>query len=133
MFSLDDQSRVLLELMHLPNYTFHLTGSRFFGGARADSDWDFFVADTNNPYLRQDLTAMGFEKRSLTDYGDFLTTDVYHHRRASVHIQVVEDVNLKIHIQNVIKRWGLFVNLPKQSQQCIWNALYETVVNWLPG
>lgn len=54
--------------MH-PDFNFYLTGSRFFGGSTEDSDFDFFVANSETPSLIAELESWGF-KDFTSDYED---------------------------------------------------------------
>ena len=51
-------SEEIIRRMKNSNTVFHLTGSRFFGGAGPASDWDFFV--DNNDGARAEAKGLGF-------------------------------------------------------------------------
>ena len=120
---------VLAQLAQAP-FEFHLTGSRFFGYDTAESDWDFFV-DSHALYgasgLVNWLHANGFYKESNRDYsGATGITEIWKHGYTPVHIQIVEDAQLKADVQSaLISDTQLVIqmgNLTKESRKALWNA-----------
>jgi hypothetical protein len=55
----------MINWMKQSKLAFALTGSRFFGGSKEDSDWDFFVSHSNS--LVSDLKSLGFEPLDKSD------------------------------------------------------------------
>lgn len=105
---------------------FYLTGSRFFGNFHEGSDWDYFtdksqwIADTlrDNDFFRIDITNH--------NYMDLNTAAVFEHTKVPIHIQLVDDVELKIAVQNMIKESHLLDHLMnKQQRKALWNACYQ--------
>ena len=84
---------------------FYLTGSRFFGNAREDSDWDFFTDDT--PVTRDFLRRNGFLPTLAHTYlQDQMITAVY--ERDDVDVQLCFDVTLKNKIQERMKAADIY-------------------------
>jgi hypothetical protein len=85
---------------------FYLTGSVFFGNAHAHSDWDFFI---QGPVTESDahyLLALGFNKEHK--HPDELfggVTEVWSFPHPEVHILVVNDIDFRNHVQNMIKEY----------------------------
>ena len=109
----------------------HITGSRYFGGVHAQSDWDFFVEDTE--IVRLYLSGRGF-KPTIGEgvYADTLTNDVW--GDGISHIQLVSDADHKEAAQRAIKTTGALrvalecVTRPvnkRKMQQIIWNLAIE--------
>ena len=69
---------------------FRLTGSRSYGTARDDSDWDFFAADS--PALRESLEAQGFNLLHRQIAPGANVQAVYHSVRLNCHVQLVADL-----------------------------------------
>lgn len=86
-------------------FDFHLTGSQFFGGARSDSDWDFYVQDSDD--VKRWLDKKGFFRVPAMDkdipgsYQDTNTVDVFRHE-CGIDIQVQEDVRIKMIAHEII-------------------------------
>ena len=100
----------MLTLLHNRPEEYFLTGSRFFGVARSDSDWDFMTPF--NYRIGGNLVEMGF--RPLDTYGndggrfDQLTRAVYRKNGATVvDIQLVNHIQLKIKAQHFLKNWNV--------------------------
>src|SRR3990167_2563426 len=97
-----------LELEALP-YQFHLTGSRAFGGYRSDSDYDYFCA--NSPDVQEALYKLGYEN---DDFSSYETASVVLKKR-DIHIQLVDNFNLKLSTQNEILSNPLYLILIRSS------------------
>lgn len=67
----------VLDYLAHSQHKFYLTGSRFFGGAKADSDYDFFTQDCVE--VRAELGRLGF--RPEQGYEDLVTALVLKHPR----------------------------------------------------
>lgn len=74
---------------------FYLTGSRYFGCARPDSDWDFMVQDS--PEVREFLKGLGFVQRVAPQYASNLTTEVWEVQdgHVTIQVQLSQDVQKK--------------------------------------
>jgi hypothetical protein len=123
---------VLVLLAKAP-FEFHLTGSRFFGYDKPESDWDFFV-DSEALYgasgLINWLEHNGFYKESSRDYNGETSgiTQIWKHGIAPVHVQIVEDANLKASVQDILnsnyKVRSQLGRLSKEGRKALWNAVY---------
>lgn len=115
--------------MQTPQFVFHLTGSQFFGNARADSDYDFLVQDSLE--VREFLQSLGFKKLYNSGYDDSSIVAVFHYHgvnEPSVDVQCVENLEVKLKAQGIIRDcYGS--DLPKErSERCkLWNLVLRTV------
>lgn len=118
MIHISDNST--LAMLATSPFQFHLTGSRYFGTATPNSDWDFFVLD-ENPLVRF-LNESGFTYVSGHTYSDSNTAAVW--KKDNVHVQVVESVRLKLQAQAIIKSFNL-LKRDKAFNRLIWNAVFS--------
>lgn len=107
----------ILDAMNRSPLEFHLTGSRFFGTATTNSDWDFFVQD--GPGVQDKLLWLGFMHLTEHSYKDSNTLEVWRYTTL-VHVQVVKDATLKAKIQKIFKSR----NILRPSRKC-WDLAYE--------
>ena len=121
-------TKTACELLEEAPFEFHLTGSRFFGGARVDSDWDFFVQA--GPEVVGWLDAHGFRETdgSLAGYNDPNISIVF--ERDDTHVQVVKDAKLKLWLQDLLNEVGVLNknNSAKMRERAVWTTLYEVVM-----
>lgn len=125
---LDMESR-LYNAPHL----FYLTGSRYFGTARDDSDWDYFVQD--DPLVHDWLSENGFFVEHESYKQDPLFTTVYKGEcpatKKQYHIQVCWCAKAKQQIQFRIAQLlkaARFHGLTKDHMRKLWTwgtELYE--------
>ena len=112
-----DVKKVLphLEVLEKSKYKFTLTGSRYIGGHRKNSDWDF-VAD-NTKAIRSFLRKNGFEdlKTKMLDTGglvmnipmleqdglDGYTFTIY--QKGNIQVQLSGNVKAKLFARDIIK------------------------------
>jgi predicted nucleotidyltransferase len=129
-------------------YVFHLTGSRFFGTATEDSDWDFFIEDparrhVNIEYnieprtkLTDKLTEFGFSTLSFTSYTDQHVIEVWRHKESKIDIQIVKDAFRKTQAQNYIRMhpglYRLYKTLNKCQHNDLWDLVYACNYGMLP-
>lgn len=100
---------------------FHLTGSRYFGTARPESDWDYFVQ--GGPGVAEELERMGFVKEAKLDYTDILRIEVHRHPD-NIHVQVVSNVEHKILAQEIIFDNRLLgTRSSKEHCQLVWRCV----------
>jgi len=111
-----------------------LTGSRFFGGAREDSDYDFFLPFSRNTHKR--LYKSGFQPldeygKNLDTHFDSNTVQVFRANGIPVDVQLVWDFDLKILAQKYIQDTGLLfyngIPVPKRFHRDIWELAYKIV------
>lgn len=100
-----------------------LTGSRFFGTDRPDSDWDFFIQHSTD--LVDHLTAWGWSKIGEAYKDDPNTAAVY--QKGNVQIQLVHDQKLKETLQQLIAR---LVHSPysyqdEDTMRILWTLGYD--------
>lgn len=119
---------LVLDLMR-SDIKFHLTGSRFFGGANEKSDWDFITEA--NPVTMSWLEANGFETDLDSSYSDPTIVKVlygycvHNGSRVKVDVQLVESVSTKLYIQSILKdHWKHGLPVDKEVKKQIWNAAY---------
>ena len=136
-----------LSRLHNSNFEFYLTGSRHFGGARQDSDWDFIAA--HNKEIKDFLLSLGFERNEHVQlYLDPMTTEVvtlylcscslaqeasesglvYHRDDCmKIDVQLCHDMENKIKIRNLLKETFKRVSFPgnKYQRNAIWELTYK--------
>ena len=116
----------ILDLLNGSEFTFHKTGSRFFGGGNENSDWDFFVDVSAVDFLRR----IGFvqDKEGLIfSYSDCDIVQVLVHRAANIHIQVSMNIDKRKRIRNILYRHSL-KQFDKATRKRIW-AIAQAVWN----
>lgn len=132
LINVNDSLTCVLNVMNLSDHYFHETGSRHFGHASLQSDWDFFTEDS--PEARKFLENLGFKEvpggylttRDQTD--DPTIATVYHHPRANVHVQLIWDMDLKIKAQEVIEKNKLIrYNMTKFQKADVWKTVIRTL------
>lgn len=123
----------IIREMEKSDFSFYLTGSRFWGNTHSDSDWDFFTDDCEA--VRQWLRQNGFEHyRSTSSYaGDgqcnavFVLGDVSDGRNL-VQVQVVKSATVKNTIQRQLYLLHPAGFSDKGQARAIWQtafAMYE--------
>jgi len=131
-FSTKNETQRILEILEKNSFKFYLTGSRFFGTDRPDSDWDFFTQDS--PEVRQFLRENGFREINPDSYFEFEVTDFNDYcdentatvfRNGKVDIQCQIDVQLKILTQEFIKHSPTILDILKKTQTPykVWNSV----------
>jgi ribosomal protein L7/L12 len=122
--------QAVLAALQNSTFNFQLTGSRYFGTHGEHSDYDFFVQDDFSSHLnglRDFLNLEGFnhEFSADTDYShDQFVNDVYKHY-CGVHIQIVEDFELKKIAQNVLVSSGAGLHLRDKSlAKVLWSMAF---------
>ena len=130
------KTQVALSRLDESHLDFNLTGSRLFGGARPDSDYDFFVED--EPFIEDVLEGMGFVRLPFTNYKDNETISVYRFIVADegtqIDIQVVGDAETKMKAQELLLstipqlvRGKSSLGPLDRSRKHLWNMAYEIV------
>jgi predicted nucleotidyltransferase len=101
-------------------FSFYLTGSRFFGGYHPGSDWDYFVTDSLK--VRGFLDSLGFsedENLTLQQYDDSTIITVMSYN--DIQIQLVKDANFKHEVQTLLLQTNGLHSVPKASRKFVWN------------
>ena len=143
-------------LLHSAPFEFYLTGSRYIGGARPDSDWDFIVQDS--PEIRSWLSMVGFESMmtpaesvelddgfpvglrpeyDAEETGPGRTACVW--QMKSEHGTVVQvlcayNAEVKRQIRDIIKQYFFEAHLHanKDEREYLWKTIGELLV-WRPA
>lgn len=109
----------LFQILADSKFEFYLTGSKFFGGARIDSDHDFFVEDSEEVHAF--LRNLGFEEVAFPKlYGGETCTALY--EIGSIHIQVVKNLDQKHRAQTWLAQNANMALVPKNARVHLWNA-----------
>jgi hypothetical protein len=136
---------IAIECLDASKFQFNLTGSRFLECEQKESDYDFFTQDS--PEVRAFLNLMEFQelappKNHTCTIGDGGCMEAHYHldpsvssvwRRAKVDIQLVEDPELRLKMQNIIKgsKLGyLFKDCrlaKKQVDSIVWRAAWQLI------
>jgi hypothetical protein len=120
----------ILTFLHNVSEIFNLTGSRYFGTHREDSDYDFFTYKFTN--YKSFLASLDFQRISRyvennPHYVDENMAEVWRHKEAKIDIQIQKHFLLKIKAQKLIKNMDALVGVKKTQQHKIWNKAYKTV------
>lgn len=114
--------------METSEFSFHLTGSRYFGGVHQDSDYDFMVEDS--PEVQQFLRVLGFKKLEIDCYDDAATSVVFNwsQGKQSVDVQCVKGLETKLRAQELLKRlYGCKLPAEKSDRCKVWNLALMAV------
>jgi len=129
-----DPDRVKL-FIQTSKYLFHPTGSRFFGGATEESDYDYFAQDSEE--LRARLEALGLDDLrghySITDpeaiqsNPDWDISAVYRYKTDDIQIdiQLVVDYTRRKAVVKGMKLLNILPSIPKDKRSTAWNAMYN--------
>lgn len=120
---------VVVSMMSSEKYKFHLTGSRFFGNSKENSDWDFFTEYSIS--VKSYLSDMGFVTltESCRSYNDQETRSVmrFIDNKLQIDVQLVNDVKKKVRVNNAIKHRPDFLklmnSLGKNDRTAFWDML----------
>lgn len=121
--------------MHALPYTFHPTGSRYFGGVHAKSDWDFFTQ--YNFKLSQTLAGDSrFQKLMFTTYTDMLCIEVWRTKLPdgnTLDIQLVRNYDLKVQVHKQLMcspaMLRYFIGLQKEERPWFWDFMFRSAAN----
>jgi hypothetical protein len=105
-----------LQSIEVSSFVFHLTGSRYFGTQREDSDWDFFV-----DYSAELITWLednSFTLDSTSYKEDPVMCMVY--KKENVHIQVVHSAKMKEWIQHLLYPLFRGMKPDKETSKKLW-------------
>jgi len=133
-----------ISLLEGSQFRFGLTGSRFFGHANSGSDYDFYTDNTQE--VKDFLTGLGFQKCEFSHYYNSMTwekekcqhpeaprtqniAEVWEKPNVAIHVQMVDDFDLKTDIQEVLKNYNVIRvlrNLIRNKKLLIdwWNFFY---------
>lgn len=121
----------IVETLNGSSFKFHLTGSRYFGGVKVESDWDLFIEESEE--VIQFLSSIGFEMDFESFYDDPSVIAVYygycihHDRRVKVDVQLVSNAELKLEVQRVLQQcWPSGMShFDKLTSRAIWKVALE--------
>ena len=110
-----------------------LTGSRYFGNYTDKSDWDFFIRRFRN--YEEFLTDFGFKRVKMTEYKDYLISDVYQidNEKGNIDIQIIDkhSFDYKVMAQNFIyfhhDMLKEILSTSKENRSLIWNVVITLV------
>lgn len=108
--------------MNKSEFDFYLTGSRFFGGAQADSDWDFFAEYSNE--IVSFLLNIGFRYKPTNNYFDRQTIEVLEFGR-EIDVQLVNNATIKNTAQEIMRATKWYTITDVNLRRVIWNELYK--------
>lgn len=107
---------------------YYLSGSRYFGYARPDSDWDFFSNDSPMEWLERH----SFAKLKMNpNWYDDNTLCIYKHLVWDLQISIQRDVGLKCRAQEYILENEVMLKSLREGDMdmrtTIWNAAFNYV------
>lgn len=110
----------------LADNRYHLTGSRFFGGAIIGADWDFLT----DIHGETQLASLGFVVDKSNTYKGFKPCRVYFYSPENIHVIVVEyglDVYLKVRNHIYVSMLLFYHKLDRKERSVLWNSLIALV------
>lgn len=114
-----------LSFLEESNFQFHLTGSRAFGSATKDSDWDFFAQYSDD--CVEFLTNHMFETELWRNY----KTPVMVLVRGDIHIQLVSSFSEKLKAQNYLlgnnQLLAIIQKRDKDTNKLLWDYALSKV------
>ena len=119
----DNSALCILSKMMQSGHSFYLTGSRFFNTYDHDSDYDFFVKDSED--VRTFISQLQFRHVSSGYDPDSSISDVAQWK-SRIHVQLVkpEFFETKIKAQDLIRRERLLDDAhTKREQLAIWRSV----------
>jgi len=128
-----DSADCVVGLLRSSEFNFYQTGSRFFQTFDYNSDWDFFVEESDS--VREFLKNNQFYQNAMNEhYGDTATSEVWEgsFKDVLVHIQLVHAnwMEHKIKAHDVIlehKYHLVFKHRGKRDARLIWTAILKTL------
>lgn len=105
-------------------FDFYLTGSRFFGTHREDSDWDFIAGEGVIEALETNGFKRHLDGEAAYRYGDAAILAVY--RRDNVDVQIMVSVVAlvrRIEVLNAAKRCGIAPPTNKKKRAQWWTFM----------
>ena len=127
----------VLAMLQESDFDFYLTGSRYFGNPRGESDYDFFVQ--HSEAVAEYLENLGFraDNKAFAYYdGDPSLIKLYFQEirmcGPHYHIQLVKDAQAKNHIQEILKATCVLPLLSKNKdeERRIWQAAWKLLGPW---
>jgi predicted nucleotidyltransferase len=118
----------ILDIIRASRIPFYLTGSRFFGNYKPESDWDFFTETSQD--VSNFLIKYGFELEAVSYNGDTEIVNIWYHSEVNIHIQVVKDVAIKVEAQRILTRpmlKNLLIHLNNEERKLMWADAYYIV------
>ena len=107
-----------LEALQNSAFQFYLTGSRFFGRTRPDSDYDFFCEDAED--IEEYLKSQGFRSTQVRETNYFGTEGIVKiYRNGIVDVHLVSNAPLKQKVQTILKEQNMLQG-NKATQKQIW-------------
>lgn len=140
--TIDELAKVsrIYQILGLSGYRMAPTGSRYLGGAREDSDWDFILEDA--PRLAPFLGTLGFSNLFGnpvdSDYSigmdmslDCMTESIWeaHEGALTIQLQVTKKFDLKVDVRNVIKafRQDEHFRMGTYQRAALWKGLGQAM------
>lgn len=107
--------QLTIEEMKKSTVSFYLTGSRFFGGANENSDYDFFASESAVKFLE----SLGFVKIPNSGYNDDSTIAVYRlaDKSGQIDIQIVDNCHKKNLAQIILRDLKVFNSEMSKSER----------------
>lgn len=130
--------KIIIAFLTGLGYDIHLTGSRYFGGAREDSDYDFFVP--HSPQLETALASVGFKFRDTylptrkeaeiySNDPSIMSVAEFNQPGCKIHIQLIKPAlfDAKLRAQRIIKSRlsGVLAACDKTQRGQLWRVLIE--------
>jgi hypothetical protein len=123
--TLQDHNAMTLSILQQSNFDFFLTGSRFFGTERSDSDYDFFAKfDLSIFNFLAEQGFIRFDKQN-SPYADSNLQSLWQKGNIQIQLQVDADKKNKVQQWMLINGFNFSENKTVARQQ--WTALYASL------
>lgn len=124
-----EENNSIVTALEKSEFTFYLTGSRFFGNAREKSDWDFFTEDSGDA-LRDYLRRIGFRRldSKTTEYTDMNVIDIWENQ--NVHVQVIRNLHFKRKAQVLLNTKpfkAIYLAATKTRRRHLWEGIFKAL------
>lgn len=124
-----EENNSIVTALEKSEFTFYLTGSRFFGNAHEKSDWDFFTEDSGDA-LRDYLRRIGFRRldSKTTEYTDMNVIDIWENQ--NVHVQVIRNLHFKRKAQVLLNTKpfkAIYLAATKTRRRHLWEGIFKAL------
>jgi hypothetical protein len=120
----------VIRILNISSFRFYITGSRYFGYAQPDADWDFFTQDKEG--IADYLKSKGFKRIGMDP--KWLGTEclgIYRNDQAQVEVAVQKDWLKKHRAQEFIRRNPATIeklrSLHKFDRGQVWDEVYTFI------
>ena len=128
----NDSPAGILSVLDTSEFNFFETGSRFFKTASINSDWDFFVEDSNAVIDFLNLNGF-YQSFNCEHYGDVACSSIFEGNFDGkiIHVQIVDsawmEIKKKAHEVIVLHNYHLVFKSDKVLAKAMWSVIMRTL------